>query len=111
MLLRVRLILRLKEEIFLKPMFESGESERLANTNRYVVPYFHTRLEPTIYSHVRKTVPPPGGHVFSTDQNHFQTQEVTYPLHKHFGKVNATSSNSVEFHEDRTRNAVNQISP
>ena len=38
MLLRVRLILRLKEEIFLKPMFESGESERLANTNRYVVP-------------------------------------------------------------------------
>ncbi|KAH3810955.1 hypothetical protein DPMN_139354 [Dreissena polymorpha] len=68
-------------------------------------------LEPTTYSHVRKTVPPPGGHVFSTDQNHFQTQEVTYPLHKHFGKVNATSRNSVEFHEDRTRNAVNQISP
>ncbi|KAH3753437.1 hypothetical protein DPMN_188073 [Dreissena polymorpha] len=48
--------------------------------------------EPTIYSHVRKTVPPPGGHVISTDQNHFQTQEVTYP----FGKVNATSRNSIE---------------
>ncbi|KAH3706137.1 hypothetical protein DPMN_065517 [Dreissena polymorpha] len=30
----MRLILRLEEEIFLKPMFESGESERLANTYR-----------------------------------------------------------------------------
>ncbi|KAH3739257.1 hypothetical protein DPMN_045907 [Dreissena polymorpha] len=67
------------------------------------------RLEPTLYSHVRKTVPPPGGNVFSTDQNHFRTQEVTYPLHKHFGKVNVTSRNSVEFHEDRTRNAVSSV--
>ena len=49
MLLRVRLILRLKEEIFLKPMFESGESERLANTNRYVVPYFHTRVTERLF--------------------------------------------------------------
>ncbi|KAH3777081.1 hypothetical protein DPMN_178519 [Dreissena polymorpha] len=35
----MRLILRLKEEIFLKPMFESGESERLTNTNWY--PFIH----------------------------------------------------------------------
>ncbi|KAH3877473.1 hypothetical protein DPMN_001341 [Dreissena polymorpha] len=55
--------------------------------------WVNLRLEPTLYSHVRKTVPPPSGH----------------PLHKHFGKVNVTSRNSVEFHEYRTRNAVSSV--
>ncbi|KAH3725572.1 hypothetical protein DPMN_051418 [Dreissena polymorpha] len=32
-------------------------------------------------------------------------------IYTHFGKVNVTSRNSVEFHEDRTRNAVDRISP
>ncbi|KAH3857346.1 hypothetical protein DPMN_099953 [Dreissena polymorpha] len=55
--------------------------------------------------HVRKTAPLPWRPCFSTDQNHFQTQEATYPLHKHFGKVNVTS----RFHEDRRRNAVSSV--
>ncbi|KAH3816222.1 hypothetical protein DPMN_117734 [Dreissena polymorpha] len=51
-------------------------------------------------------LPRPWRPCFSTDQNHFQTQEATYSLHKHFGQVNVTSRaftsdlNSVEFHED-----------
>ncbi|KAH3804533.1 hypothetical protein DPMN_132820 [Dreissena polymorpha] len=44
--------------------------------------------------HVRKTAPPPWRPCFSTDQNHF---------------LNVTSRNSVEFHEDRTRNAVSSV--
>ncbi|KAH3804112.1 hypothetical protein DPMN_132393 [Dreissena polymorpha] len=61
--------------------------------------------------HFRKTAPPPGGHVFQPTRTIFELKKRHIIYTNILAKLNLYFfyQNSVEIHEDRTRNAVSSV--